>query len=99
MSETAENLKKSIIDCYRDMFGETTPGKRILDILEEAEELLEAYSPDNEKEELSDLVCTCFAMAAEKGWSIDELVQMNLDKLKTRRENGHYEKTGELKPK
>lgn len=95
--QSATDLSKTISKTYTDLFGETPLFVRLDDIMEEANELVAWTDEDNLKEELSDLLGTCFALAAEKDWPIEELVAMNLAKMKERKENGHYERTGEAK--
>lgn len=93
----ANELRDRVISTYKDMFDDTPLFIRLDDIQEEANELVAFTDTDNLKEEASDLLCTVLALAAEQEWSIDELVQMNLDKLAERKATGHYERTGEAR--
>ena len=76
-----ETLKQACYDCHRAIFGPTPLQVRIDDIYEEAEELRLYTDEENLKEEASDLLSSLFCLAYEKGWTIQELVQMNLDKM------------------
>ncbi len=91
------SIQIEIAGVYHAMFGETSLEKRLADIKEEAEELIAYTSPENLKEETSDLLCTVLALVEEQGWTFDEMVEMNLEKLAARKANGHYIKTGEAK--
>ena len=97
MNDTALVLQTKVVRAYIDLFGPTSLISRLKDIKEEADELYYYYNDENLKEELSDLIATCFALATERGWSIDELIQMNLNKIAERKANGHYERTGEAR--
>lgn len=86
---------KQLLAVYRVMFGPTPLKKRLEDISEETLELVNYTSEANLREELSDLLSTCYALAAEKDWSVDDLLDENLAKLRKRHKEGHYIKTGE----
>lgn len=82
-------------EVHVDIFGPTSIIKRLDDIAEEVIELINYYSEENLKEEASDLLSSLLCLAAEKGWDIQELIQMNYTKMKERKANGHYHRTGE----
>ena len=85
-------LRDKMHACHLDIFGPTPLDIRLADVYEEAEELRYHCSPENMKEETSDLLSSILCLAFEQGWTIDELVQMNLDKMAERKANKHYER-------
>lgn len=92
---TVDEQVLRVSELYDKTFGVTPLFRRLDDIQEETEELAGWTSEANLKEETSDLLCTLLALIAEKRWSFDELVQMNIDKINERVKSGHYLRTGE----
>lgn len=90
-NKSANELRDEISQVYQDMFGNTPLSVRLADIQEEADELVDYKDEDNLIEELSDLIASCFALAAEKGLSIDDLINMNVAKMALRKATKHYE--------
>ncbi len=83
-------IAQQISQTYDEMFGPTPTEMRVLDIHEEATELLQYTSPENLREEASDLLCTTLALIHEKGWDISDLLLENLQKLDERKRTGYY---------
>ena len=79
-----------ILATYKEVFGDTTLCVRLEDIAEESDELINFTSEENLKEELSDLISTCLALAAEKGWKVTDLIDANINKVKERHTTGWY---------
>lgn len=84
-----------VLAVYQTVFGVTPIERRCADIKEEADELVNYTSDENLREELGDLLTSCYCLVAERGWSIDDLIKENLSKIRKRFNEGHYHKTGE----
>lgn len=83
---------KKVLAAHQRNFGITELKARLDDIKEEADELINHTSEENLREELSDLLGTCYALAAEKDWLIDDLIKENIDKMVSRFNSGYYTK-------
>jgi NTP pyrophosphatase (non-canonical NTP hydrolase) len=95
MNKELNQIRDEMLAVHVDIFGSTSLKKRLEDIWEEAHELCDYYSEENLKEEASDLLSSLLCLAAENNWDIQELIQMNYNKMAERRQNGHYKRTGE----
>lgn len=79
-----EKLLQQIKQTYVATFGRTSMSARLDDIQKEAFELTRARDMESLKEETSDLLGTLFQWINEAGYSIEELIQMNCDKISNR---------------
>ena len=94
MTNQLDSMQQVVQSVYQKVFPKNPLKlkKRLEDIGEEHDELQNYENIDNLKEELGDLICTCFQLATEQGWNINELIQENMVKLLKRHEEGHYKK-------
>ena len=88
-------LPKNVLRAYRSVFGKTNLETRLADIAEEADELVNYTDEVNLREELGDLITSCLCLVEEKGWSLTDLIDENVNKVLTRHKTGHYDKTRE----
>lgn len=95
MTNDLNQIRDEMLAVHVDIFGPTSLDKRLDDIWEEAFELGTFINEANLKEEVSDLLSSLLCLAAERGFDIQELVQMNYTKMAERKANGHYQRTGE----
>lgn len=79
-----------VLALNRIVFGETPITKRIGDIKEEADELVNYTSEENLREETGDLLNSLLSLCAEKGWIVNDLVKESMDKIQKRHNSGHY---------
>ena len=77
-------LQKLINDTYKDNFGYTPLSERLNDIQKEFFELMKWSDIHNLKEETGDLLSSLIQLCNESGWTIDELIKDNLEKIKSR---------------
>jgi nicotinate-nucleotide adenylyltransferase len=77
-------LQKLINDTYKDNFGYTPLSERLNDIQKEFFELMKWSDIHNLKEETGDLLSSLIQLCNESGWTIDELIKDNLEKINSR---------------
>lgn len=70
---------------YQKIFGRTPLRQRLSDINKESLELSRYLDLQSLKEETSDLMGTLVQLCNECGWSVEELLQMNIKKIKKRK--------------
>ncbi len=80
------DLQKAIDVVFTKTFGRTPLKQRVDDILGEALELHRHTDIKNLKEELGDLLSSAIQGATECGWTVEELIHNNLDKIDRRRD-------------
>jgi len=88
MKKIQDLIKKVFTEC----FGYTPLKQRKDDIFKEAWELLKADSIPHTREELGDLLSSAIQMANENNWSVEELINENLNKILKRKKQ--YQSTG-----
>lgn len=75
------DLQKKINNVYLGAFGRTPLRQRLEDIQKEVTELCRYIDLTNLKEETGDALTSIIQLANEAGWTIDELVEANLEKI------------------
>jgi nicotinate-nucleotide adenylyltransferase len=79
--DSQNNINKN----YLKIFGRTPLRQRLNDISKESSELVRYLDMMSLKEEASDLLGTLVQLCNECGWSVEELLQMNIKKIQKRR--------------
>lgn len=79
-----DKLQKLINNTYKDNFGYTPLSERLNDIQKEFFELMKWSDIHNLKEETGDLLSSLIQLCNESGWSIDELITDNINKINSR---------------
>jgi len=79
-----KELQKNVNEVFTKTFGRTPLKQRLDDILGETMELYRYTDLRNLKEETGDLLASTFQLASECGWTVEELVNATLDKIKLR---------------
>jgi len=77
-------LQKLINNTYKQNFGYTPLTERLNDIQKEFFELMKWSDIHNLKEETGDLLSSLIQLCNESGWTIDELIQNNIEKINSR---------------
>ena len=85
MSNKDKDLQKKINRVYTTIFGRTPLKQRLDDIQKESFELCRYLDLKSLKEETSDLLGTLYQLCNECDWSVEELIEMNISKIKRRR--------------
>ncbi len=89
---TLEQGKILVHAIYMQVFGPTSIQRWCGIIDDEVGELLEPESPENFKEEAGDVLCSLLALFHEKGWSVEQAVLNNVEKVLARMSTGTYKK-------
>ena len=84
MDDERSELQIKVRDTFTNAFGRTPLKARLDDIMGEAEELVRYTDLTNLKEETGDLLATVIQLANECGWSIEELIDNNCEKIERR---------------
>ena len=82
----SSELQKQIVDTFTKHFGYTPKGERIKDITNEFFELMRSDGPENELEEIGDLISTLIKYADEHGVNFESLCFATLAKINRREE-------------
>lgn len=85
MDDSIKNLQNKINKVYLDMFGRTPLQQRLNDISKESFELTRYLDLKSLKGEAGDLFTSLVQLCNECGWTLEEITEENLAKIKKRR--------------
>lgn len=85
MNDSIRNLQNKINKVYLDMFGRTPLQQRLNDISKESFELTRYLDLKSLKGEAGDLFTSLVQLCNECGWTLEEITEENLTKIKKRR--------------
>jgi len=83
--KNVDHLSAHTAEVFKEAFGRSSIKTRVNDILGEAIELSRFTDIKNFREELGDIIASCFVAAEELGVSVEVLLQENWEKIKNRR--------------
>lgn len=79
-----KKLQDLVDSTFKENFGYTPLSERLHDIQNEFFELMKWSDVNNLKEETGDLLSSLIQLCNENGWSIDDLINSNINKINSR---------------
>lgn len=79
-----KEIQKKVSTVYDEVFGYTPQTERLEDIQKQFFKLMRNTGVKDLKESTGDLLASLVQLANESDWNVEELIELNLDKVESR---------------